>query len=410
MDLFRFHEKISNITSTLAEDSPVRGAVYCAAADTLLPCLADTCANRAQFVFLDAAAAMSRQKKALIRIGTEARDTYSLSLPHTEYPIAEAIRTCHRLLSGSGTAAVACGSNASAEVRTALDSIFGKQNFLNEIVWHFKGGAGARSCFAKRHEIIYLYAKSGACAFSPLAVGELRGNERRNHMKRAVDSDGRAYFFMQTGEKEYRYYEDELVPFDDVWDIPAVNIKTSEHTGIDGQRPLELFERLLSCTTEKGDLAVQLFSGAGTLAVAAANTGRHFLAADDSALSLHTLRRRLLAGRLEQLELFKDSLPDNSAIVNLNAVRRTGTLEITVNSYSHRSLALLPKRASSLDYLSYVACGHLTENGCFLTEDYAVPSGKTPFLQDGIRLSPAENNAVYLVDCLGNEKLILLDG
>lgn len=110
-------------------------------------------------------------------------------------------------------------------------------------------------------------------------------------MKRAVDSDGRAYFFMQTGEKEYRYYEDELVPFDDVWDIPAVNIKTSEHTGIDGQRPLELFERLLSCTTEKGDLAVQLFSGAGTLAVAAANTGRHFLAADDSALSLHTLRR-----------------------------------------------------------------------------------------------------------------------
>lgn len=408
MDLFHFHEKISDITSTLAEDNPVRGAIYCAAADALLSHLADTYANRAQFVFLDATAAMSRQRKAMIRIGTEERDTYSLSLPHAEYPVAEAIRICHRLLSGSGTAAIACGSCASAEIRTALDSIFGKQNFLNEIVWHFKGGTGARSCFAKRHEIIYLYAKSGACSFSPLAIGELRGSERRNHMKRAVDSDGRVYFFMQTGEKEYRYYEDELIPFDDVWEIPAVSTKAPEHTGIDGQRPLELFERLLSCTTEKGDLAVQLFSGAGTLAVAAANMGRDFLAADDSILSMHTLRRRLLSCRLEQLDLFKASSPDNNAIVNMNAVRRTGTLEITLNSYSHRSLAQLPKRSNSLDYLSYVACGRLDEDDCFLTEDYSVPNGKTPFLQDGIHLSPSENNAVYLVDCLGNEKLIFL--
>lgn len=199
------------------------------------------------------------------------------------------------LLSESGSLYLHIDYRMSAKLRLMLDEIFGEQNFMNEIVWCYKSGGRATRYYPRKHDTILFYRKSAKVFFDISAVGRPRGPEKRNHMKRFIDEDGRICFTIRSAGKIYTYYEDTPVYPSDVWDdIEHLQQKDTERVGYATQKPEALLNRVILASSRPGDLICDLFSGSGTTAAAASKLGRRFLALDASPISLYTLRARQL--------------------------------------------------------------------------------------------------------------------
>ena len=183
----------------------------------------------------------------------------------------------------------------SHKARMLLDAIFGESNFMNEIVWAYRSGGRATRCYPRKHDTILFYRKSKKVFFNIKAVGQPRGPERRNHMKRFIDEDGRIGFSIRSNGKTYTYYEDSLIYPSDVWsDIEHLQQKDRERTGFMTQKPEALLKRIIAASTEPGDLVMDLFSGSGTTAAVATKLGRQFVSVDQSPVACALLRRRQL--------------------------------------------------------------------------------------------------------------------
>src|SRR5690606_30562996 len=105
-------------------------------------------------------------------------------------------------------------------------------NFMNEIIWCYKSGGRSTRYYPRKHDTILFYRKSAKVFFDIYAVGRPRGPEKRNHMKRYIDEDGRVCFSIRSAGKVYTYYEDTPVFPSDVWDdIEHLQQKDSERVG-----------------------------------------------------------------------------------------------------------------------------------------------------------------------------------
>lgn len=198
------------------------------------------------------------------------------------------------LLKKEGTIFLHIDSRMYAHLRLLMDEVFGESNFLNEIIWSYQTGGRARSYFPRKHDVILFYARSRSYYFNLKAVPVARNESRSNHMRRAVDENGRSYRAIMSGGKEYRYYDDEPAYPGDVWDdISHLQQKDPQRTGYETQKPLKLLERIVSCSSQEGDLICDLFAGSGTSAVAAAGLNRRFLCVDQSPLAIATTGKRL---------------------------------------------------------------------------------------------------------------------
>ena len=203
---------------------------------------------------------------------------------------------CHDLLDSRGSLYLHLDYRMSARMRVLLDEIFGAANFMNEIIWTYKSGGRSKRYYPRKHDTILFYRKSRNVLFQIEAVGVPRGTERRNHMKRFVDEDGRIGFSIRSNGKLYKYYADSLVYPSDVWsDIEHLQQKDSERTGYATQKPEALLRRIISASSNEGDLVLDLFSGSGTTAAVAAKLNRRFVAVDSSPVAACILRKRLLS-------------------------------------------------------------------------------------------------------------------
>lgn len=121
---------------------------------------------------------------------------YSDTLPPEEYYafMRKILAGCHELLSREGSIYLHVDARAGARLRLLLDEIFGENNFLNEIIWHYKSGGRAKTHYSRKHDNIYFYRKSRDVYFDIASVGVARGRESRNHMRKEVDENGRVVF------------------------------------------------------------------------------------------------------------------------------------------------------------------------------------------------------------------------
>ena len=172
----------------------------------------------------------------------------------------------HRILKPTGSLFLHCDHTASGYLRQLLDGIFGKDNFRNEIVWHYNTGGASRRHFSRKHDTIFYYAKSSACRFN--TQREAYREEATNHFKE-TDDQGRAYRIRTLGGKDYRYYKDEGRVCHDVWDINTLNAVAKERTGYPTQKPAVLAERIIRASTNPGDVVLDCFAGCAYAAVAA---------------------------------------------------------------------------------------------------------------------------------------------
>ena len=199
---------------------------------------------------------------------------------------------CHELLKETGSIFLHCDSSANGYLRMAMDAIFGRENFRNEIVWRKYAGRknNAKHKFCTQHETILFYAKSGNAKFNPIMIPHSQ-KEIANEYK-FKDADGRIYRksrgrrYQLTGE-ERRIYLDESKgrAVGTLWVEDGLQLNTSSNERCKNwttQKPLKLYTRLVKAVTNPGDLVMDPFCGCATTLIAAENAGCQWIGIDNN--------------------------------------------------------------------------------------------------------------------------------
>lgn len=164
-------------------------------------------------------------------------------------------------------------------LKVLMDEIFGEEYFNNEIIWNYSSGGDYKKSFPKKHDIILSYSKSTENSFYPnnKMVGEKRGSQKKNNMKKNIDENGKVYYSIKSAGKEYRYYEDDIVIPSDVWNISILQQKDPERVGFNSQKPERLLARIIGAYTNENDLVLDYHLGSGTTCSVAHKMGRRYI-------------------------------------------------------------------------------------------------------------------------------------
>ena len=220
------------------------------------------------------------------------RDTWGKGADSYIAMIYERLALMRDLLAEDGSIYVHCDWRVSGYMRLALDEVFGRDNFRNEVIWHYKLGMKAKSKkMHVHHDTIHWYAKSTNFTFHEIRQ-PLEKPIRRPKLK--FDSKTKRAYQMHdaAGRPLYIDYDDELVGT--VWDILNIAPKSQERLGYATQKPETLLERIVKASTNKGNLVADFFIGSGTLAAVAEKLGRKWIAADLGKFAIHTTRKRMI--------------------------------------------------------------------------------------------------------------------
>lgn len=274
------------------------------------------------------------------------------------------IENAHKLLSQTGLLALHLDWRTSAYGRILCDEVFGEELFLNEIIWSYESGGRAKKYFSRKHDTILLYARTKDYRFDLRKVPLERTEHRRNHMRRSVDEDGRAYSEIKTGGKIYRYYDDAPVYPGDVWtDISHLQQRDPERTGYATQKPMKLLDRILKPVVKEGDLVIDLCCGSGTAMAAAQALSCRYVGVDSAPEAILTT-----ASRLESDDLTLDCpcTPDD---VRLEGVYtgEGGMMLLTGFNAQHPSF---PKIEQAMDTLESWSAGHITDAGFIVDQTF----------------------------------------
>ena len=216
------------------------------------------------------------------------------------YLIYMAIRVMEmkRLLKPTGSIYLHCDPNASHYLKLLMDSVFGKKNFRNEIVWCYNVGGKSKRWFARKHDIILFYTRSKEHTFNGDAVGIDRDTGTKTFGgKIGVDADGRRYqdkIVKKTG-KVYRYFLDAPKIPEDWWiGINSLQSGARERTGQPTQKPLSLLNRIVKASSSSGNIVLDPFCGCATSCIAAELEERHWVGIDISEKAVDMVRDRML--------------------------------------------------------------------------------------------------------------------
>lgn len=115
------------------------------------------------------------------------------------------LRIAKDLLANDGSIFVHIDWHEDAYLKILLDEIFGEDNLVNEIIWHYGSGGSYKNSFAKKHDTIFWYSKTSHYKYFPdnKMVGEKRSPQKRNNMKKNVDDDGKIYYSIKSAGKVY---------------------------------------------------------------------------------------------------------------------------------------------------------------------------------------------------------------
>ncbi|MFH1863839.1 MAG: site-specific DNA-methyltransferase [bacterium] len=176
-------------------------------------------------------------------------------------------------------------------VKTIMDETFRENNFLNEVVWYYRRWNIATTLFARNHDTLLYYAKtSGKHIFNNLYIPKSsKSSGSGKAWQSVIGEDGiRRSVLLDKQSKG--------VPMPDMWEISMINPVGLERTLVDypTQKPEELLGRILSASTNPGDLVLDAFAGSGTTCAVAEKLGRRWIGIDCGKLAVYTIQKRLL--------------------------------------------------------------------------------------------------------------------
>ncbi|WP_036292127.1 site-specific DNA-methyltransferase [Methylosinus sp. PW1] len=244
----------------------------------------------------------------------------------------------HRVLKPMGSLYLHCDPTASHYLKSILDAIFDPTNFGNEIIWKRQNAKGlAFTRFARNHDVILRYTRSDKWTWN--AQYTAHDPEYVRQFYKFKDADGRVYrladltnpnknrpnltyeflgvtrVWRWTKDRMQQAYDDGIVvqnkpgqvpslkryldeqegnPIDDVWtDIVPVQAQASERLGYPTQKPVALLERIISASSNPGDVILDPFCGCGTTIHAAQKLGREWIGIDVTHLAVALIERRM---------------------------------------------------------------------------------------------------------------------
>ncbi|MBQ3156286.1 MAG: site-specific DNA-methyltransferase [Clostridia bacterium] len=313
--------------------------------------------------------------------------------------LRELIGNAHQLLCRTGVLALHLDWRTSAYGRLICDEVFGEEFFLNEIIWSYESGGRAKKYFSRKHDTILLYARTKDYHFDLRRVPLERTEHRKNHMRRRVDEDGRAYSEIKTGGKVYRYYDDAPVYPGDVWtDISHLQQRDPERTGYATQKPVKLLDRILKPVVRDGDLVIDLCCGSGTAMEAAQALNCRYIGVDSCPEAILTT-----ASRLESRDLLLECpcAMDDTRLEGMYT-GEGGMMLLTGFSASHPSF---PHTEQAMDTLEAWSAGHIVGDAFVVSESFR-RTPRSPELPLFCLLPAGEGEpAISTVDAAGRRRV-----
>ena len=236
---------------------------------------------------------LREENKGLFAAIAAAKHTHSKGM--FSYLVMMALRLIEmrRLLKPTGSIYLHCDPFASHYLRITMDSIFGRKNFRNEIIWCYEVGARSKSHFGRKHDTLLFYTKSDSYVFN---ADDVRLKRKKTHMKIEIDNDGREWQVKKdkkTG-RIYRYPIDEGALCPDWWTkLPSLNRSAKERLGYPTQKPLALLQRVIKASSKARDIVFDPFAGCATTLIAAQAEGREWAGIDLSEKAVDLVKHRV---------------------------------------------------------------------------------------------------------------------
>ena len=183
-----------------------------------------------------------------------------------------------RLLSDDGTLYLHLDYREVHYAKVLLDALFGRESFLNEIIWAYDYGARSKNKWPAKHDNILVYVKNP-----------------------------NSYYFNSSEVDREPYMAPGLVTPEkvalgklptDTWWHTIVSPNGKEKTGYPTQKPLGILRRIIQASSEPGDWVLDFFAGSGTTGAAALELDRKFLLVDQNPEAIDVMRARIGAGNL----------------------------------------------------------------------------------------------------------------
>jgi len=192
-----------------------------------------------------------------------------------------------RVLKETGSIYLHCDPTASHYLKIVMDTIFGKKNFRNEIVWCYYGASspGQRQ-FSRKHDIIFWYSKGDNWIFN---TEDVRVPYAESTLKRIKTTPTSIFHGKRT--KRTAHEKGKIV--EDYWYIPAVVSTAKERLGYPTQKPEALLDRILKASSNAGDTVLDPFCGCGTTIVEAHRLNRKWIGIDVTHLAINLIKLRM---------------------------------------------------------------------------------------------------------------------
>jgi site-specific DNA-methyltransferase (adenine-specific) len=193
------------------------------------------------------------------------------------------LRRARELLAPHGTLYFHIDYREAHYCKLLLDEIFGREAFLNELIWAYDFGAKPRRRWPAKHDTILVYVRTpGAHHFDPDAV------EREPYMAPGLVGPEKA----RRGKRPT-----------DVWFHTIVPTNGSEKTGYPTQKPEGVLRRIVAASSRPGGWCLDPFAGSGTLGAVCQKLGRRFVLVDQNPVAIATIAERLGQGPVSRLPL-----------------------------------------------------------------------------------------------------------
>ena len=187
------------------------------------------------------------------------------------------------LLSENGTIIVHLDYHKCHHIRLVMDEVFGADNFRNEMIWTYNGGATPPKDYPRKHDNLLRYVKDSKKAWTfniEYRPYNEQTAERMKHIHKGVMVD------LDRGTPMTDWWTDIKVP---------TGPMNQEKNGYPTQKPEKLLERVIKACSNPGDLVFDCFMGSGTTQAVAMKLGRRFIGADINLGAIQTTTKRLLA-------------------------------------------------------------------------------------------------------------------
>ncbi|HVZ79488.1 MAG TPA: site-specific DNA-methyltransferase [bacterium] len=269
------------------------------------------------------------------------RDTWGKGVDSYVKWFGESLYGMNDLLSDTGSIYVHLDYHVVHYVKIIMDEIFGKDNFVNEIIWKRSLPHNDPKRYGSTHDTILFYSKTDKYKFNQQYTG-LTDSYIKSHYNQK-DENGRAFqltslaasgvgpprkfgdkiltppkgnhwrysqenidlllkegriVFTSTGNPRYKRYMDEMKgpALQSIWDdVLPVNSQAAERVSYATQKPEALLERIIKASSNEGDLVADFFCGSGTTLATAEKLKRKWIGCDLGRFAIHTTRKRLLS-------------------------------------------------------------------------------------------------------------------